>query len=145
MAARTSSRMLKNGHMRREFPLFGASRGVERYYGDAFGSYIDQIFAHNGSFLTLQADSSCGCQNRGDANEVVGGGRENEEPFYQGAATVPGLAEATNGFEQTERFLDLLSLDHADAIAGMTRGPRINGRAAIGVVLGQMGRAEALA
>ena len=117
--------MLKNGHTQREFPLFGPLQTMERYSDDVFGSYIDQILAHSGSFPALQADSSCGCQNRGDANEVVSGGRENEEPFYQGAATVPGLAEATNGFEPTEGFLDLLSLDHADAIAGVTRRPRL--------------------
>ena len=92
--------MLKNGHMQREFPLFGPLQTMERYYNDVFGSYIDQIFAHNGSFPMLQADSSCGCQNRGDANEVVGGGRENEEPFNQVATTVPSLAEATNVFNQ---------------------------------------------
>jgi hypothetical protein len=90
---------------------------MERYYNDVFGSYIDQIFAHNESFPMLQADSSCGCQNRGDANEVVGSGRENEEPFNQAATAVPGLAEATNGFQPAERLLDLLSLDRADAIA----------------------------
>jgi hypothetical protein len=109
--------MLKNGHMQREFPLFGPLQTMERYYNDVFGSYIDQIFAHNESFPMLQADSSCGCQNRGDANEVVGSGRENEEPFNQAATAVPGLAEATNGFQPAERLLDLLSLDRADAIA----------------------------
>src|SRR5215467_1436912 len=140
-----SNRVLKNGHLKREFPLFGSWQATERYSDDAFCASIHLIFAHNGAFPTLEADSSRGCQNRGDANEIVSGRREDEEPFDQGAATVPGLAEATNGFEPTERYLDLLSLDHADAIAGVTRGPRINGRPAIGVVLGHMGRAAALA
>ena len=90
---------------------------MERYYNDVFGSYIDQIFAHNGSFPMLQADSSCGCQNRGDANEVVGSDGENEEPFNQAATAVPGLAEATNGFEPTKRLPDLFAPDHADATA----------------------------
>jgi hypothetical protein len=93
----------------------------------------------------LQADSSCGCQDRGDANEVVGGRREDEEPFNQVAATVPGLAEATNGFKPTERLLDLLPLDHTDAIAWVACSPRINCRSAIGVVLGHMRRAAAFA
>jgi hypothetical protein len=65
---------------------------MERYSDEVFGSYIDQILADSGSFPTLQADSSCGRQNRGDANEVVGGGREDEEPFYQGARSVNSLA-----------------------------------------------------
>src|SRR6516164_10114262 len=90
--------MLKNGHMQREFPVFGPLQTMERYYNDVFGSYIDQIFAHNGSFPMLQADSSCGSQNRGDANEVVGSGRENEEPFNQAATQVPGLAESHQRF-----------------------------------------------
>jgi len=137
--------MLKNGHMQREFPLFGPLQTMERYYNNVFGSYIDQIFARNGSFPMLPADSSCGCQNRGDANEVVGSGRENEEPFNQAATPVPGLAEATNGFQPTERLLDLLSLDRADAIARVARGPRVNGRPAIGVILGHMRRAATLA
>ena len=97
-----TSRVLKNGHLKREFPLFGSWQAMERYYDDVFGTSIDLIFAHNGVFPTLEADSSCGCQNRGDANEIVSGRREDEEPFDQGAATVPGPAEATNGFEPTE-------------------------------------------
>jgi hypothetical protein len=144
-AGYSSSRALKDGHLKREFPSFGSRQAMERYSDDVFGASIDLISAHNGTFPTLKADSSCGCQNRGDANEIVSGRREDEEPFDQGAATVPGLAEPTNGFEPTERFLDLLSLDHADAIAGVMRGPRINGRPAIGVVLRHMGRAAALA
>src|SRR5215469_10395765 len=135
----------KRYDMQREFPLFGPLQTMGRYYNDVFGSYIDQIFAHNGSFPMLQADSSCGCQNRGDANEVVGSGRENEEPFNQAATPVPGLAEATNGFQPTERLLDLLSLDRADAIARVARGPRVNCRPAIGVILGHMRRAATLA
>src|SRR5215469_8369115 len=117
--------MLKNGHMQREFPLFGRPQTMEQYCDGVFGSDIDQIFAHNGSFPLLPADSSCGCQNRGDANEVVGGGRENEEPFNQVASTVPGLAEAADFFQAAERLLDLLSLDRADAIARMARSPRV--------------------
>src|SRR6516165_1588593 len=140
-----TSRTVKNSHMQREFPLFGPLQTMERYYNDVFGSYIEQIFAHNGSFPLLQADSSCGCQNRGDANEVVGSGRENEEPFNQAATAVPGLAEATNGFQPAERLLDLLSLDRADAIARVARGPRVNCRPAIGVILGHMRRAATLA
>jgi hypothetical protein len=51
------------------------------YSDNVFGSYIDQIFAHNRPFPMLQTDSSCGCQDRGDANEV--GRREDEKPFSQ--------------------------------------------------------------
>jgi hypothetical protein len=51
------------------------------YSDDAFGSRIDQIFAHNGSFPILQEDSICGCKNRADANEVVSVLREDEELF----------------------------------------------------------------
>jgi hypothetical protein len=88
---------------------------AERYYNDVLASHIGQIFAHNGSFPMLQADSSRGCQNRGDANEVVGSGRENEEPFNQVATTVPSLAEATNSFQPAERLLRRLSPSHSVA------------------------------
>ena len=54
----------------------------------------------------------------GIRNETVSGRHEDEAPFNQVAAMVPGLAEATNGFEPTERLLDLFAPDHADATAG---------------------------
>jgi hypothetical protein len=65
----------------------------------------------------LQADLSSGSQNLGDSNETVSGRCEDEAPFNQVATMVPGLAEATNGFEPTERLLDLFAPDHADATA----------------------------
>src|SRR5215472_9367197 len=103
--------MLKNGHMQREFPLFGPPQTMERYYNDVFGSYIDQIFAHNGSFPMPQADSSCGCQNRGDANEVVGSGRENEEPFNQAGLVLrkpPTVFNQPNGSSICFRLIVLM-------------------------------------
>jgi hypothetical protein len=54
---------------------------MERYCDDVFGASIDLIFAHNGAFPTLEADSSYGYKNCGDANEIVSGRREDEEPF----------------------------------------------------------------
>jgi hypothetical protein len=57
----------------------------------------------------LQADSSYGSQYLGDWNEIVSGRREDEEPFNQVAAAVPGLAEAANAFEPTEEVLDPVS------------------------------------
>ena len=55
------------------------------------------------------------------------------------------LAQATHSLHPTECFFDLLSLDRADAIAGMAGGARIDRRAAVGVVLRDMRRAAALA
>ena len=42
--------------------------------------------------------------------------REAEGPFNQVAPTVPGLAEATNGFQPTQRLRNPLSLDHTEAL-----------------------------
>jgi hypothetical protein len=61
-----------------------------------FGASVDLIFAHDGAFPPLEADSSYRCQNRRDANKMVSGRREDEEPFNQVTATVPGLTEATS-------------------------------------------------
>jgi len=55
------------------------------------------------------------------------------------------LTEATDNIEPTERLLDPLSLDHADAIARVARGPRTNCGSAIGAILGQVRPAAALA
>ena len=74
----------------------------------------------------LQTDSSCFSQDFRNANEIVGGGGQHEEPFHQLAAAVPGLAQATDRLHPAERFLDALALDRADAIARVTRGARVD-------------------
>ena len=56
-----------------------------------------------------------------------------------------GLAQPADRLDPAERLLDPLSLDGADAIAGMAGGARIDCRAAIGIVLGDMRGAVALA
>ena len=71
------------------------------------------------SYSTHQTDSSrCGQQLR-DANEIVGDGGQDEEPFNQAAPTMPGLAQTANGLHPPKGFFDPLALYCADAIAGM--------------------------
>src|SRR5258708_20489068 len=48
-------------------------------------------------------------------------------------------------FIQAEGLLDALAFDHADGIAGMTRGAAIDRRTAVGRVLRDVRRASALA
>src|SRR5277367_1059373 len=100
---------------------------------------------HFASFSRLQADSSRRRHNFGDANEVVGGCGQYEEPLHRASASMACLAQPTDGLDPAERLLDLLALDRADAIAGMTGGARIDCRAAIGVVLRDVWRAATLA
>src|SRR5260370_33682593 len=71
------------------------------------------------SYSAPQTDSSrCGEQ-LGDANEIVSGSSEDEEPFHQAAPTMPGLAEPADGLHPAKGFFDPLALDRADPIAGM--------------------------
>src|SRR4030088_3044763 len=83
------------------------------------------IFARCGSFPMLQADSSCCSQNFWNANEIVGGRREHEEPFHQSPSAMSGLAQTADRLHPPEWFLDPLSLDRADAIAGMACRARV--------------------
>src|SRR5262245_7355185 len=112
--------------------------GDERRRADDMGAYF-------ASFWTRQADSSRCRQKLGNANEVVGGSGEDEEPFDQVATTMAGLAKAADGLHPPEGFFDAFALDRADAIPGMPGRARIDRRAAIGIVLRDMRRAAALA
>src|SRR5215831_1783701 len=85
-----------------------------------------------------QTDSSRCSQELRDANEIVGGRRQHEEPFDQRPSAMSRLAQAAHGLDPTEGFFDLLSLDRADAVTGVTGGPRIDRRAAVGIVLRHM-------
>jgi hypothetical protein len=113
------SRLLKKGHLKREFQVFEVRHMLRASSDGALCERFDLIFDVYGSFPVLQADSSrCG-QNLRDANEIVGGGRQQKEPFHQVAAAMAGLAQAADRLHPPERFFDPLALDRADAIAGM--------------------------
>src|SRR5260370_25196462 len=78
----------------------------------------------------LQTDSSRRCQKLWDADNVVGGGSENEEPRDEGPPAMTGLAHHADSLHPAEGLLDALAFDHADGIAGMTRGAAIDRRTA---------------
>src|SRR5258708_27294638 len=80
----------------------------------------------SGSFF--QTDSSRRCQKLGDADKVVGGGSENEEPRDEGTPAMTGLAHHADSLHPAEGLLDALAFDHADGIAAMTRAPAIDPR-----------------
>src|ERR1700737_1266538 len=107
------SRLLKNSVLRLIFSMFatminGQMRGdPRRMRGNRY--YIASCSA-------LQTDSSRCVQNLRDANEIVGGRRQHEEPFDQVPSAVAGLAQAAHGLHPTQGFFDFLSLDRADAI-----------------------------
>src|SRR4030088_2030288 len=98
-----------------------------------------------GPYSRLQTDSSCVCKDFWNANKIVGRCGEDEEPFDQASAAVAGLAQAPDGLHPTERLFDLFSLDHADAVASVTCGPRIDRRMAVGDILCHVRHAVALA
>ena len=52
------------------------------------------------SYAILQADSSRDGQNLWDANQIVGGCRQHEEPFDQRAPAMSGFAQPTQVFIQ---------------------------------------------
>src|ERR1700741_1853055 len=97
------------------------------------------------SCFSLQTDSSRCCQHLRNTNEIVGRGGEHEEPLDQAAATMSGLAQSTDGLHPSEWFFDPLAADCAETIAEMSGRAPIDRRAAVGVVLRDMGCAAALA
>src|SRR6202008_3091764 len=97
------------------------------------------------SCLTLRTDSSPCCQHLRNTNEIVGRGGEHEEPLDQAAATMSGLAQSTDGLHPSEWFFDPLAADCAETIAEMSGRAPIDRRAAVGVVLRDMGCAAAFA
>src|SRR5437588_553100 len=97
------------------------------------------------SYSTLQTDSSRCDQNFRDANKVVGGRRQHEEPFDQRPPAMSGLAQATHSLHPAKSLFDLFSLDRANAMTGMAGGPRVDRRAAVGIILRDMRGATTLA
>ena len=63
-------------------------------------------------------------------DQVIGSGREREDPSNPEDATMPGLTKQSHRFEPAEYFLDALPFPHADWIAGMARCAGIDGAAA---------------
>src|SRR5215470_5597059 len=139
MASFLTSRLLKNRLLRPIFVMCAArTRSMDRIRrcAHAIGGYF-------ASFSTLQADSSYR-QKFWDADKVVCGSGQHEEPVHQAAATMPGLAQTPDRLDPSERFFDLFALDGADPVTGMAGCARIDRRAAVGVVLRDVRRAAAL-
>jgi len=68
------------------------------------------------SFSMLQADSSRGGEERRNANQIISGRDEDEKPFNQVTAAIPGFAQSSNGLHPPERFFDPLAGGQTDAI-----------------------------
>jgi hypothetical protein len=89
------------------------------------GRGIEWDFA---SFSSLQTHLCCGRQKLRDADQIVCGGGEDKEPFDQVAPPVPGLRRPPVVLIQPNGLFDPLSLDHADGIARMPSGARVDRR-----------------
>src|SRR5882672_8241741 len=70
-----------------------------------------------------------------NADQVISGGREDEDPVDAFAAAVPQFAEQAHRLQPTEDLFDPFSLPLTDLITRMPGGATINGRAAISIVL----------
>lgn len=79
-----------------------------------------------------------------DADQVRGGS-ENEEPFDQAAAAMPGLTRAARGLDPAEWLLDPLALVLAHRIAGMAGGCGDDRQAAVDGDLRDVGHAAGAA
>ena len=75
-----------------------------------------------------RTDSFCCGQDFGNAEEIVGRGGKDEEPFDKLTPAMPCLAHDAHGLHPAERFLDPLAFDLADFVASMTGGSRIDCR-----------------
>src|ERR1051326_2702350 len=71
------------------------------------------------SYSMLQIDSPRCRQNFGNANEIVGGGGEDEEPFDQRPSAMAGLAQPTDRLDPVQRFCAPLHLLQAAAVTGV--------------------------
>ena len=81
--------------------------------------------------------SLCGLNRRKDqvphTHEVIGGGREGENPSDLVHAPQSGLSQHTHGFQPPEDFFYALPLVLADQIPGMAGGPSVNRTSALAV------------
>src|SRR5882672_12385802 len=75
-----------------------------------------------------------------NADQVISCGREDEDPVDAFAAAVPQLAQQADRLQPTEDLFDPFALPLADLVTRMPRSPAIDGRAAIGIVLGHVRR-----
>src|SRR5947209_18890684 len=63
-------------------------------------------------------------------DQVIGGGREGENPSNTEDTTMSRLAQQGHRFDPAKHFLDALPFAHADLIAVMARRAAVNGAAA---------------
>src|SRR2546425_3714841 len=74
------------------------------------------------------------------SHQVVSRRREDEDPVHARRAAVAQLAQQADRLQPTEDLFDPFALLLADLIAGMARRASIDGRLAVGVVLGHVWR-----
>ena len=123
--------VFEDGLMRRT-RFLAPGRGGFRPFADAFS--------------TLRTDSSRRRSKQfRNADEIVGGSGEDEDPLDQPPTAVSRTAQGGHCLHPAEGLFNALAFDLADGIAGVTGRPCINRRAAVGVVLRDMWRAASFA
>jgi hypothetical protein len=75
-----------------------------------------------------------------NANQVISGGREDENPVDAFAAAMAQLAQQAHRLQPTKDLFDPFAFPLTDLITRMSGGATINGRTAISVVLGHVRR-----
>src|SRR4030095_4958584 len=61
------------------------------------------------------------------AHQIVGGRAEAKQPIDETAASVAQFAEECDGLQPAKRLLNELPLSMTEAIAGVSRGARVDG------------------
>ncbi len=101
---------------------------------------FDSFLLRGATFSRRQAHYSLHRHQLPHSHQVVCCRREDEDPVDARGAAVTQLAQQPDCLQPAEDLFDPLALLLADLIAGVARGATIDGRLAIGVVLGHVRR-----
>ena len=139
----TTSRLLKNEMVKARVEMRGpVSTELQSSVAPLLGNFASVEVA----FSILRTDSSRRRRLQlGNTNEIVGGSGKDEEPLDQASTAMTRLAQRADCLHPAEWLLDTLALNLADAIARVTGRAAVHGRASVGVILRDVGRATALA
>src|SRR3984893_14500882 len=101
---------------------------------------FDSFLLRGATFSRPEAHSSLHGHQFPHSYQVVSGSREDEDPVHAGGAAMAQLAQQAHRLQPAEDLFDPFPLLLTDLIAAVTGSPAIDGRAAIGVVLGHVRR-----
>src|ERR1700730_2240085 len=101
---------------------------------------FDSFLLRGATFSRPEAHSSLHGHQFPHSYQVVSGRREDEDPVDAFSAAMAQLAQQAHRFKPAEDLFNPFALLLTDLIAAVTGGAAIDGRPAIGVVLGHVRR-----